>query len=342
MRLSNVGELALLRIIRERFRKRAKGLITGIGDDAAVIASSKERLLLTSDMMIEGVHFDLSYTTPFQLGYRIVSVNVSDIYAMAGIPEYLLLDLAMGRDTDTGFVDSFLKGIKSASRRYGVILVGGDLSSSGGGLVIAATIIGRAKKPVLRSGARIGDMVYVTGSLGDSACGLEILRRLKMTIPFEDKKILMRMMGDIKDRLNEMGLEWEIAGPLMKRHLMNAPRCLDRSSKISKVATAMMDISDGLFIDLVRLCDESKVGARIYLNKIPLSRSLTRACSVMNLDPYRLATTGGEDYELLFTAPKGEQVKAFCIGEITRRERIFVDVSGIERPLKPEGYQHWQ
>lgn len=342
MRLNNVGELALLREIRERFRKRAEGLITGIGDDAAVIAPSKERLLLTSDMMVEGVHFDLSYTTPFQLGYRVVSVNVSDIYAMAGIPEYLILDLAMGRDTDTGFVDSFLKGIKSALRRYNVVLVGGDLSSSKGGIVVAATIIGRAKKPILRSGARPGDRVYVTGSLGDSACGLEILRRLKMTIPFEDREMLIKRIADIKDRLNEMGLKWEIARPLIKRHLMNGPRGLTSSFKINKVATAMMDISDGLFIDLVRLCDESKAGAKIYLNRIPLSSYLIRACSVMGLDPYRLATTGGEDYELLFTAPDGMGVEAFCIGEITRRERIFVDVSGIERPLKPEGYQHWQ
>lgn len=336
MRLSDVGELSLIKEIRGRFRKKRKGLITGIGDDAAIIAPFKDKLLLTSDMMIEGIHFDLSYTTPFQLGYKIIAVNVSDIYAMAGTPEYVILDLAMRRDTDKGFVDSFFRGIKKASGRYGIILAGGDLSASEE-VVVAVTVVGRSKSPVLRSGARPGDRIYVTGNLGDSACGLEILRRLKRPIPMEEKALMSRELEEIKKSLSGMGLKWETVRPLIKKHLLT-----DVSPHEIEGVTAMMDISDGLFIDLNRLCDESKVGARIYLDKIPLSKALREACSIMNLDPYRFALTGGEDYELLFTSPEVKGANAFCIGEITRRGRFFVDERGIEKPIRSEGYQHWQ
>lgn len=336
MRLSDVGELSLIREIRGRFRKKRKGLITGIGDDAAIIAPFKDKLLLTSDMMIEGTHFELSYTTPFQLGYKIIAVNVSDIYAMAGIPEYIILDLAMRKDTEKGFVDSFFRGIKKALERYGIILAGGDLSASDG-IVVAVTVVGRAKSPVLRSGARPGDRIYVTGNLGDSACGLEILRKIKRQIPLEDKALMSKELERINKSLLRMGLEWRIVSPLIKRHLLT-----DVSPHNIRKATAMIDISDGLFIDLNRLCDESKVGARIYLDKIPISKSLRKACSIMNLDPYSFALTGGEDYELLFTSPEVKGRNAFCIGEITRQGRFFVDERGIEKSLRSEGYQHWQ
>lgn len=338
MRLSNIGELSLLEDIRDRFRKKRKGLIKGIGDDAAVIAPFKERLLLTSDMMLEGIHFDLSFVTPYQLGYRIVSVNVSDIYAMSGKPEYLLLDLAMKADTDSGFVNDLLKGLRKALDDYDVILAGGDLSASKEGIVISATVVGRCKTPVLRSGARPGDRIYVTGYLGDSACGLEILKRLKRPVPIEDKKRLKREIKQITERLSQIGLSWDEARLLIKRHLF--PRV--HPYKV-RSATAMMDISDGLFMDLMRLCDESRVGARIYLNKLPLSRALKRACSVLDLDPDELATSVGEDYELLFTAPSGDTgINAFCIGEIIKDGRFLVDRMGVERILRSKGYEHWQ
>ncbi len=336
MKLNNVGELALLREIRDSFRKRDKGLITGIGDDAAVIAPFKERLLITSDMMVEGVHFDLTYTTPFQLGYRSVAVNVSDIYAMAGVPGYLFLDLAIRKNTDMRFVESFFMGVKRALNRFGVILAGGDLSSSRE-IVVVATVTGKAKQPVLRSGAMPGDRIYVTGSLGESACGLEILKRLRVQIPFEDRDKLQNELKHIKKRLSKIGLEWETARPLIKRHLFTGLRQYPMYP-----ATAMMDVSDGLFIDLMRLCDESKVGARIDVRKIPISKALKKACSILKLDPYRLVTSGGEDYELLFTASPGRKFKALCIGEVTSVERSFIDDRGFERPLKAEGYQHWQ
>lgn len=336
MRLRDVGELSLIEEIRGRFRKERKGLIRGIGDDAAIIAPFKDKLLLTSDMMVEGIHFDLSYTTPFQIGYKIIAVNVSDIYAMAGKPEYIILDLGMRKDIDTGFVDSFFRGIKKASERYGVILAGGDLSASKE-LVVAVTVVGRSKSPVLRSGARPGDRIYVTGNLGDSALGLEILKKIKRPIPLEGKVLMSKELDRINKVLLTIGLEWNTVRPLIKRHLLT-----DVSPHDIKKATAMIDISDGLFIDLNRLCDESKVGARIYLDKVPLSRTLREACSILKLDAYRFATTGGEDYELLFTSPEVKVSGAFCIGEITKKGRFFVDKRGIERPLRPEGYQHWQ
>jgi len=336
VRLRNLGELSLLREVRARFGTRGKGLITGIGDDAAVIAPSKESLLLTSDMMVEDVHFDLSYITPFQLGFKIVSVNVSDIYAMSGRPYYLIMDLAMTGDTDTGFVDAFFRGVDRALKRYGLILIGGDLSSSKKGLVIAATVIGRVRRPVLRSGARPGDRIYVTGNLGDSACGLEILKRIRRHVPFEELRELKKELKDIKERLSLIGLKWDIARRLMSKHIFSEVFPF----RVRK-ATSMMDISDGLFIDLTRLCEESRVGARVYLKRIPLSNALKKACSILNLDPYLIATTGGEDYELLFTAPPEKRIDAFCIGEIIKEGMYLVDENGLERPLLSGGYQHW-
>lgn len=327
MKLSEIGELSLLAGIRERFRVDSKEVIAGIGDDSAVIAPRSKKLLMTSDMMMEGVHFDLSYMTPYQLGFKIVSVNVSDIYAMGGTPQFMLLDAAMKRNADDKFIKSFLSGIQDAMKMYRVMLIGGDLSSTKSGMSIAATLIGYAKRPVMRSGARPGDKIYVTGSLGDSACGLELLKKIKKPVRIESG-----------DKINKP-LSWNSMRLLIKHHLMPVAR---DSKKYAAMATAMIDISDGLFIDLSRLCDESNAGARIHMKNIPVSKEMKKAASFLKLDPYELATSGGEDYELLFTAHRRKKVDAACIGEITESDRTVVDLDGIERPFSPEGYQHWR
>jgi thiamine-monophosphate kinase len=326
MKLSDIGELSLLKTIRERFPAASRDVVAGIGDDAAVIAPSNQSLLLTTDMMAEGVHFDLRFTTWYQVGFKLISSNVSDIYAMGGNPRFVLLDIALGRKTDEKSLESFLDGIEAAMALYRVSLIGGDLSSSKAGAAVSATLVGYARKAVMRSGAKPGDRIYVTGTLGDSACGLELLKVIGKPLSLETGE---RTNGPVA---------WSVMEPLLRRHLMPVAR---KPETIAGVATAMIDVSDGLFIDLTRLCDESGVGACVSLGKLPLSSRLKKASKALGIDPYRLATRGGEDYELLFTAPSRRRVAATCIGEITGSGRVFVGNDGKERPFLPEGYQHW-
>lgn len=326
MKLSEVGELSLLGRIRSRFGAGAKDVIAGIGDDCAVVIPRDQTILLTTDMMTEGIHFDLGFTTCFQIGFKLVSVNVSDIYAMGGIPRFLLIDLAVDKEMDEQCIESFFDGVQRAMSVYLVRLIGGDLSSSKSGMTVSATLMGYAEQPVMRSGARPGDRIYVTGNLGDSACGLELLRRIRKPLSIET--------GERTDS----PLGWRTMHPLLKRHLLPEAR---RPGRIAKIATAMIDVSDGLFIDLTRLCDESKVGAKIYMRHIPLSPQIRKAASALGIEPYTLATSGGEDYELLFTAPPNRKVDAVWIGEITETDMTFIDKNGKERAFSPEGYQHW-
>jgi len=357
MKLSQIGELSLLEQIRRSFCKKSKNIIVGIGDDAAVVKPLGKNLLVTTDMMVEGVHFDLSFTTPYQLGFKLISVNVSDIYAMGGKPFYLLLNIAVNKNTNKKFMDRLFDGVKDALTLYDTILIGGDLSATNAGTALSATVIGYVKKHIPRSGANIGDKIYVTGYLGNSACGLELLKKIKKPVPLENKgqkkqntpSLTLPPRGGGKGWGGEFklrtlcsellkGLSWKVVEPLLRRHLM--PEARD-SKKFVKDATSMIDVSDGLLIDLTQLCNESKVGARIYIENIPVSPELRKAASCLGISPIKLALSGGEDYELLFTALPNKKTKAFCIGEITKSERVIVDNSGRERPFAPEGYQHF-
>ncbi|MCE5195227.1 MAG: thiamine-phosphate kinase [Nitrospiraceae bacterium] len=330
MKISQIGELSLLETIRKKFGKPAKGVSTGIGDDSAVIKPDNRNLLITSDMMVEGIHFDRRLMTSYQLGFKLVSVNVSDIFAMAGIPKYLILDIALDKSTDRLFFDRFFDGIKAAIKFYGIALIGGDLSSSKKHISIAASLIGYADNPVKRSGARLGDRIYVTGCLGDSACGLEILKKIKRSVLIENKKSNIKIPG--------LKIETATLIPLLKRHLM--PEARD-PVKFSKYATSMIDLSDGLFIDLTRICNESSTGARLYLDKIPISNQAKKAAACLKLDPLKLAVSGGEDYELLFTAPADKKINAIYIGDITKKNRVIIDSKGRAKPFHAQGYQHF-
>jgi len=352
MRLSQIGELSLLEQIRKRFGKQSRNIIVGIGDDAAVLKQVDTNLLVTTDMMVEGVHFDLNFTTPFQIGFKLVSVNVSDIYAMGGKPSYLLLSLAMNNYTEKSFIDKFFDGVQRAIKLYGISLVGGDLSSSKSLMSLSATLIGYTKRHIQRSGARVGDKIYVTGPLGDSACGLMLLKeKIKKPVPFENLNAMQRarckelraknknsLLFALCPKLLKEGLPWKVVEPLLRRHLI--PEARDPKEFV-RYATAIIDISDGLLIDLSRLCDESKVGARIYIEKIPVSYELKKAASYLGISPIKLALSGGEDYELLFTAPANKKVKALHIGEITESERVIIDSSGRKKAFSAEGYQHF-
>lgn len=361
MRLFQKGELGLLSEVRKRFSldKNEPGVIIGIGDDAAVIAPYEKKTIVTTDMMNEGVHFDLGYTSPYHLGFKLVSVNVSDIMAMGGAPKYLFLDLAFTRDADEDFFNGVYDGIAEAMSIYGVKLLGGDLCSSRNDTVLSATLIGEGDRVITRGGAAPGDRIYLTASTGDSACGLEILRRLDDAGKGAIKKILCSE-GDISGIDEERGLEksgimldggkvnlkWNIAEPLLRRHLMPVAR---DSRDFLPYASSMLDVSDGLFIDLCRICDESGTGALVYLDRIPLSGELDEASAALGSDPLHFAVSGGEDYEMLFTAKhfpmelynENHDIGISCIGEITSGERSVIDDRGRRTPLKSEGYQHF-
>ncbi len=336
MRLSEIGELTFIRNIRERFKPRSRDIVKGIGDDAAVAIPRRQQLLMTTDMMIEGVHFDRRFVTPYQLGFKTVSVNVSDIYAMGGDPAFLLLDIAAGGATGAAFVESFFQGLRKGLDFYRLDLVGGDLSSTEDGMAVSATVIGYARKPVFRSGARPGDRIYVTGNLGDSGCGLEVLRRIMRTVPLEREDCDEPLK--LTPKLARLGITWKDAAPLVRRHVMPEAR---NPRGLRNKATSMIDISDGLFIDLSRLCEESGVGARVFMERIPLSRGMRRTARALGIEPHSLATGGGEDYELILTVPPRRKIDLPCIGEITPSGMVVAGPGKRERELRPEGYTHW-
>jgi thiamine-monophosphate kinase len=349
MKLSQIGELSLLAEIRKRFEKRSPQIIVGIGDDAALLRPVKKNLLVTTDMMIEGVHFNLSFITPYQLGFKLVSVNVSDIYAMGGEPRFLLLNIASDINIEKEVIDRLFDGVHEAMKRYRLFLVGGDLSASKKGIALSATLIGYTKKYIQRSGAKVGDRIYVTGSLGDSACGLELLKKIKRPIPIEISKGQRAKSKELRINSKDTvlnakcskllkDLTWKDVEPLLRRHLIPEAR---NPKKFILNATSMIDISDGLLIDLSRLCDESKVGARIYVKNIHISSQLKKVASCLGISPIRLALSGGEDYEMLFTAPSSKRVNAIYIGDITESERVIVYPSGRKRKFSAEGYQHF-
>ncbi|MDX9714639.1 MAG: thiamine-phosphate kinase [Dissulfurispiraceae bacterium] len=356
MRIKEAGELNLLQEIKRRHNPSSTELrcnpeaIVGIGDDAAVLSLRDRNTLITTDMMIEGVHFDLSFTNIISLGYKLVSVNVSDIMAMAASPRYLFLNMAINGETEVDDFWRLFSGIEHAIGIYDLQLLGGDLSSSPGPAMLSATLLGASDSFVTRAGACPGDRIYVTGTLGNSACGLELLKRLS-----PDSKEMVRKIDFIYEfnfegvqtlRLDDSEnslINFSTALPLIKRHLAPDARA---SQAYAAAATSMMDISDGLFIDLNRLCDESGVGAEIDLAKIPVSAELVITSGLLGLDMLNLAVSGGEDYELLFTAPpkisESELQGAVCIGVVTDSGRFATDSDGRRTEIKPRGYQHFE
>ncbi|MCC6346017.1 MAG: thiamine-phosphate kinase [Nitrospirales bacterium] len=354
MQLRNRGELHLLREIRRRFSPVSdapgSGVLVGIGDDAAVIDSKGKKLLVTTDTMNEGIHFDLDFSSPFHLGFKLVSVNVSDIMAMGGSARYLFLNLSMRENADETFFWELYEGISAAMELYRVELLGGDLTAAVHDTSFTATVIGEGDRIVTRGAASVGDRIYVTQPTGDSACGLELLKRL--TPESREAVRRERFIAGRPGRQESGGqrdleilvhssatiVSWKRTEPLLARHLMPVAR---DPVPLLPYASAMIDVSDGLFIDLSRICDESGVGARVYRDRVPLSDALHYAAEVMELDPFVLAASGGEDYELLFTAPAGSVPGAFCVGEVTAGERVVVDGDGREMPLRGEGYQHF-
>jgi thiamine-monophosphate kinase len=318
MKLSGLGEFGLIKKLQKKCSDISHDVLYGIGDDAAVVKGTDKKNLITSDMLIEGVHFDLSFTTFSQLGYKFLAVNISDILAMGGDPKYFLISLGIPRDFEAHYIYDLYSGIKKIARKFGVIVIGGDTCKSNSGLVLSGALIGNAKKVITRSGAKAGDGIFITNTLGDSAMGLHLLKKW-------GKKI--HKFSPITHRLK-----------LMKKHLMPELTPLKSTTKI----TSMIDVSDGVLADLSHICDESKVGAIIYKDNMPLSRGLEAMAKRLGKDPYEFALKGGEDYSLLFTAPSNYRTDAYKIGEIVKKGRYIVDSNGEKTAFRPEGYEHFR
>jgi len=322
MRLKYLGERRVISRIRRTFGEKRADILLGIGDDAAFVRGPG-RLLLTTDILVEDEDFRTADHPPRLLGRKALNVNLSDIAAMGGRPLHALVGMAMPGDTDEGWLRQFMAGFRSAAREAGVALVGGDLSQAGK-IMIAVTVTGEAKFPVKRGGARAGDAIYVSGTLGDAAGGLRLLEKGGIRGVVKPVRPLVQAFLDPVPRLR--------LGALLARR---------------KLASAMIDLSDGLSVDLAHICRESGVGAEIDAARIPISEALMH----FGRDPLDLALNGGEDFELLFTVRPAHRTAVEALGKkhgLTRIGRItpgrvvrLVGLDKKKRPLRPGGFEHF-
>ena len=353
MKLSKLGEFGLIENIRKSTFRKSPSVLVGIGDDAAVMKMSPTaHLLATTDMLIEGVHFDLTYTDFYSLGWKSAAINLSDIAAMGGLPRYCLTSLGIPPSVSVEQIADFYRGLNALLRRHQTALVGGDTCSSPKSLLISVVALGEApaSREIRREGARPGDRIFVSGTLGDSAAGLEILKAGSRGRG-QGSGVRSREPGvRSKDVKSELRNPKSAVDSLIQKHLRPVPRVeWGRKIALSGCVNAMIDISDGLSSDLFHICEQSNVGAAVYAEKIPISPALRRAAAHLGQSPIHYALSGGEDYELLFTTPAAKIKKILSfglpvteIGEITRtRKMLTVDGMGKTTAMRPSGYNHF-
>jgi len=334
--IESLGEFGLIKHLTEKFKVNQKTTIKGIGDDAAVLDADKLKTVISTDLLIEGVHFDLSYVPLKHLGYKCVTVNLSDIYAMNATPEQITVSIALSSRFPLEAVEELYAGIQKACEVYGVDLIGGDTTSSVSGLAISITAIGRAQEPeiVYRNGAQEGDLLVVSGDLGGAYMGLQILEREKSVF-----KAAPTAQPDLS------GHDY-----ILERQLKPEARkdIIQQLKELQVIPTSMIDVSDGLASEIFHICTESDKGCQIYEEKIPIDESTYNTARDFNLDPTVCALSGGEDYELLLTIPQTEFEKFknnpyfSIIGHITEASAgvnmVLKDRSVV--PLKAQGWNH--
>lgn len=295
--IATLGEFGLIEHLTKNFEIQNASTVLAVGDDAAVIDHFGKQTVVTTDLLLEGIHFDLSYTPLRHLGYKSVIVNLSDIYAMNARPTQITVSIGISNRFSTEALSEFYEGIYAACEKYGVDLIGGDTSSSQKGFIISVTAIGEVDtgKFVTRSGAQKGDLVCVSGNLGAAFLGLTLLER--------EKRIFQENPGVQPD------LEGEkyIVGRLLKPEA--AKEVTEFFAERGIVPTAMMDISDGLSSELLHICKNSICGCVIYEEKLPIAEETKNAAFKFGLDPTACALSGGEDYELLFTVKQEDYDK---------------------------------
>ena len=304
MEIKEYGEFGLIKHLTEKFPLKNKSSLYGVGDDCAVIDvdPSEGKTVVTTDLLLEGVHFDLTYCPMRHLGYKACVVNFSDVYAMMGTPRQITVSLGISKRFKVEDLDELYAGMKLACDIYGVDLVGGDTSASMTGLTISITCIGVANDPVYRNGAKVNDLICVSGDLGAAYVGLQLLER--------EKAVYYQEYNDWK-RNGAQGTmpvfkpKFEGKEYLLERQLKPEAR-KDIVAKLKEAGirpTSMMDISDGLSSELLHICHQSKVGCRIYEERIPIDYQTAVQAEEFNLNVSTCALNGGEDYELLFTVP---------------------------------------
>ncbi len=335
--ISKLGEFGLIDHLTKEFPIDSTYTILGVGDDAAVLKNVSGTTLVATDMLVEGIHFDLMYQPLMHLGYKSVAVNVSDIYAMNARPHQITVSVAISNRFSVEALDELYAGIRKACEIYQVDLVGGDTTTSQSGLIISVTAIGQAmpENIVYRSGAKPGDLLVTTGDLGAAYIGLQLLER--------EKKIFMENPDIKPDLENQDYLVGRMLKPEARKDIFEE---LERK-KLKP--TSMIDISDGLASELFHLCERSGVNGYIEEEMIPIAQETKEMAFNFNIDPTIAALNGGEDYELLFTVnPKDrasvmQMADATIIGEITETGSgiMLHSKGGKIHPLKAQGWQHF-
>ena len=348
--ISKLGKFGLIHHLTDNIKIKNESTLKGVGDDCAVLHYPDSEVLVTTDMLMEGVHFDLTYIDLQHLGYKSAMVNISDIFAMNGTPRQLTVSIALSKRFKVEDMEEFYSGLRMACDKWGVDIVGGDTTSSYTGLAISITCIGEARKEdiVYRNGAKDTDLICVTGDLGAAYMGLQLLEREKSV--YYQQVDEARKKND-KHALEELkGFQPDFAGKeyLLQRQLQTEARgdIIARFRELNIRPTAMMDISDGLSSELMHICKQSNCGCRIYEKNIPIDYQTAVMAEELNMNVTTCALNGGEDYELLFTVPIGghEKIQQMdnvkLIGHITRPElgQMLVTRDNQEFELKAQGW----
>jgi thiamine-monophosphate kinase len=348
--ISKFGEFGLIHHLTDDIKIKNESTKYGVGDDCAVLHYPDKEVLVTSDMLMEGVHFDLTYIDMQHLGYKSAMVNISDIFAMNGTPRQLIVSIALSKRFKVEDLEAFYSGLRMACEKWNVDIVGGDTTSSYTGLAISITCIGEADKDeiVYRNGAKDTDLICVTGDLGAAYMGLQLLER--------EKTVYYQQVDDAKKKKDQRALDElknfqpDFAGKeyLLQRQLQPEARgdMIEKLRQAGVRPTAMMDISDGLSSELLHICKQSHCGCRVYEKNIPIDYQTAVMAEELNMNVTTCALNGGEDYELLFTVPIGDHEKVESIdgvkliGHITREEfgSQLITRDNNEFELKAQGW----
>lgn len=367
MEIAKLGEFGLIDRLTKDIEIKNESTKYGVGDDCAVLSYPDKEVLVTTDLLMEGVHFDLTYIDLKHLGYKSAMVNISDVFAMNGTPRQMTVSLALSKRFSVEDMEEFYSGLRLACDKWNVDIVGGDTTSSYTGLAISITCIGEAKKEdiVYRNGAKNTDLVCVSGDLGAAYMGLQLLEREKSVyygqINDLQKKIAeAKAAGDsqklstLNSQLSTFDFQPDFSGKeyLLQRQLQTEARgdIIQKLREAGIRPTAMMDISDGLSSELMHICKQSGVGCRIYEKNIPIDYQTAVMAEEMNMNVTTCALNGGEDYELLFTVPIGdhekiEQIEGIkLIGHITEEKfgKVLVTRDNQEFELKAQGWNPLQ
>ena len=345
MEIASLGEFGLIDRLTEDIKPKNESTKYGVGDDCAVLHYPDSEVLVTTDMLMEGVHFDLTYIDLQHLGWKSAMVNISDIFAMNGTPRQMTVSLALSKRFTVEDMEQFYSGLRMACDKWGVDIVGGDTTSSFTGLAISITCIGEARKEdiIYRNGAKETDLICVSGDLGAAYMGLQLLER--------EKSVYYQMVDEAKKNGKPVpDFQPDFAGKeyLLQRQLKTEARgdIIQRLRDAGIRPTAMMDISDGLSSELMHICKQSKVGCRIFEKQIPIDYQTAVMAEELNMNVTTCALNGGEDYELLFTVPIGDHEKiqdmedVKLIGHITNQSlgHILVTRDDQEFELKAQGW----